>query len=94
MTKATRYTHHLDVLMALITYLALTHQQSRTPPSLAGDLALEADDVAATFAAFPGSSAKARKLTPMASTTTRCTPGTRCVRQRRMGMTLKSVRKF
>lgn len=47
--------------MALITYLALTHQQSRTPPTLAGDLALEAEDVAATFAAFPGIFRKSKK---------------------------------
>jgi hypothetical protein len=48
------YTAHLDTLIALITHLSLTANESRTPPWIAADLALDLGEVRATFGAFPG----------------------------------------
>ncbi len=53
MATPARYSKHLDVLIALVTYLALTSKKSRTAPGLASSLALEENDVRATFEAFP-----------------------------------------
>lgn len=49
-----RYTRYLDVLIALVTYLALTPNKSRTAPNLAIDLSLPLTDVEGTFDQFPG----------------------------------------
>lgn len=49
-----RYSEHLDVMTALVTYLALTARKSRTPRYLAADLSLPEDDVRAVFETFPG----------------------------------------
>lgn len=54
MSDSKRYTDHLDVLLALVTYLALTSKRSRTPGNLARDLALPPDAVASSFENFPG----------------------------------------
>lgn len=48
------YSKHLDVLTALITYLALTDKKSRTPRPLAADLSLPADAVEEVLNTFPG----------------------------------------
>jgi hypothetical protein len=48
-----RYLDHLDILIALATYLALTPRMSRTSPGLASGLSLPEADVRATLDAFP-----------------------------------------
>lgn len=53
MTKP-RYSDHLDTLIALATYLALTPKISRTSPGLAADLSLPEIDVRSTLNGFPG----------------------------------------
>ena len=47
------YSKHIDVLTALITYLALTPKKSRTVQGVAGDLGIEADRVQEAFDSFP-----------------------------------------
>jgi hypothetical protein len=47
------YTGHLDTVLALTTYLALTPKRSRTAVNLADDLSLPRDDVRGAFEAFP-----------------------------------------
>ena len=49
-----RYADHLDTLIALTTYLALTPKISRTAPGLAADLSLAENDVRSTLNGFPG----------------------------------------
>jgi hypothetical protein len=53
-TTTNRYADHIDVLTALITYLALTEKISRTPYFLARDLGLPKLQVSETLAGFPG----------------------------------------
>jgi hypothetical protein len=50
---AALYTGHLDTVLALTTYLALTPRKSRTAANLAADLSLPRDDVRSAFDAFP-----------------------------------------
>jgi hypothetical protein len=49
-----RYSDHLDILIALATYLALTPRMSRTSPGLAEGLSLPEVDVRNTLNGFPG----------------------------------------
>ena len=49
-----RNSKYLDVLTALITYLALTNKESRTPRPLAADLSLPPEVVQEALNAFPG----------------------------------------
>jgi len=55
-----RYSEHLDTLIALATYLALTPRMSRTSPGLAADLSLPESDVRTTLDGFPGVFRKSR----------------------------------
>jgi hypothetical protein len=57
-----RYSDHLDVLVALTTYLALTPWASRTVPGLARDLSLPPEDVRAAVEGFPGVFRRSRNL--------------------------------
>lgn len=50
----TRYSDHLDTLIVLATYLALTPKISRTSQGLATDLSLREHDVQTTLDGFPG----------------------------------------
>jgi|tagenome__1003787_1003787.scaffolds.fasta_scaffold19862841_2 hypothetical protein len=54
MAPRAAYDEHLDVLIGLISYLALTPKKSRTPPNLAADLSLDQQEVRAAFENFPG----------------------------------------
>ena len=55
MSGASRqYDDHLDMLIALITYLGLTRWRSRSPNGLARDLSLDETAVTRTLTAFPG----------------------------------------
>jgi|HubBroStandDraft_2_1064218.scaffolds.fasta_scaffold368765_1 hypothetical protein len=59
-----RYTGHLDTVLALTTYLALTPKRSRTAANLADDLSLPRDDVRSAFEAFPSLFRKSRRPSP------------------------------
>jgi len=48
------YDKHLDNLLALTTYLALTKWRSRTPNALSRDLGLKETSITATLDGFPG----------------------------------------
>jgi hypothetical protein len=48
------YSKYLDILIALMTNLALTNAKSRTVPRLASELAFLESDVRATLEAFTG----------------------------------------
>lgn len=50
----TRYSAHLDTLVALVTNLAMTKWKSRTPTILAKELALDHDEVAYVLQNFKG----------------------------------------
>jgi hypothetical protein len=50
----TRYSDHLDVLTALISYMAFMSYWSRTPENLAEELALRKDEVQAALETFTG----------------------------------------
>ncbi|MFJ7969070.1 hypothetical protein [Streptomyces sp. NPDC096324] len=54
MADRSRYDEHLDLLIALITYMALTRWRSRSPNGLASDLGLLESDVKRTLDEFPG----------------------------------------
>ncbi|MFQ5471422.1 MAG: hypothetical protein ACE5FA_00875 [Dehalococcoidia bacterium] len=54
MSQPASYSDHREVLTALVSYLALTQQKSRTPTGLAMDLGLDKDDVHAALDGFPG----------------------------------------
>ncbi|MET8860724.1 hypothetical protein [Streptomyces sp. NPDC004579] len=54
MADRSRYDEHLDLLIALITYMALTRWRSRSPNGLASDLGLPESDVKRTLDEFPG----------------------------------------
>ncbi len=47
------YTENIDVLMALVTHLALTRRKSRTPANLASDLGFGGSDVERVLNGFP-----------------------------------------
>jgi hypothetical protein len=49
-----KYEKNLDILMALISYLALASWRSRTPDALFRDLGLPKGDIASTLHDFPG----------------------------------------
>lgn len=57
-----RYSDHLDTLIALATYLALTPKISRTSPGPANDLSLPEEDVRTTLNNFPGVFRRSRNL--------------------------------
>ena len=57
-----RYVDHLDTLIALATYLALTPKTSRTCRGLAIDLSLPEDEVRSALTGFPGVFRKSRNL--------------------------------
>lgn len=57
-----RYSDHLDTLIALATYLALTPKISRTSRGLAVDLSLPEDDVRTTLNSFPGVFRRSRNM--------------------------------
>lgn len=61
MTNPKRYADHIDVLTALVTYLALTEKISRTPFFLSRDLGLPQSQVAETLAGFPGIFRRSRR---------------------------------
>ncbi len=61
MRTTNRYADHIDVLTALITYLALTEKISRTPYYLARDLGLAKVQVSDTLAGFPGIFRRSRR---------------------------------
>lgn len=54
MRKTSGYLAHIDVLLALITYFALTGWRSRSPQGLARDLGLEEQRIQDALTAFPG----------------------------------------
>jgi hypothetical protein len=54
MTSKKSYSDHLEVLTALVTYLALTDSKSRTAEPLAANLFLPRDEVQEVLDAFPG----------------------------------------
>jgi hypothetical protein len=56
-----RYSDHLDVLVALATYLALTPKTSRTIPWLAKDLSLPEAAVRTALEGFPGIFRRSRR---------------------------------
>lgn len=58
------YTGHLDTVLALTTYLALTPKKSRTAGNLADDLSLPRDDVRSAFEAFPSLFRKSIRPSP------------------------------
>jgi hypothetical protein len=49
-----RYSDHLDILLALVTYLALTQWRSRSPAALAQDLGLDETEITLVLKGFPG----------------------------------------
>ena len=49
-----RYSDHVDELIALVRFLALTEAASRTPRGLARDLSLDRANVDAVLFGFPG----------------------------------------
>jgi hypothetical protein len=53
-TRSRRYSDHVEVLLALITYLGLTSWRSRTPNGLARDLRLDEGAVTEALELFPG----------------------------------------
>ncbi|MDT5029252.1 MAG: hypothetical protein QOE61_5678 [Micromonosporaceae bacterium] len=53
-TRAGRYNTHLEVLVALVSYLALTGWRSRTPNGLARDLGLDESRITDALVGFPG----------------------------------------
>jgi len=57
-----RYSEHLDVLTALITYMAFTKNKSRTPRPLAMDISLPPEVVEEVLNAFPGIFRKSRNV--------------------------------
>lgn len=59
-----RYAEHLDHLIALTTYLALTPEVSRTPQGLARDLSLREDVARASLEGFPSIFRKSRRTSP------------------------------
>lgn len=54
MKRSEPYSEHLEVLLALITYMGLTGWRSRAPHGLSRDLGLDEAKVAAALARFPG----------------------------------------
>jgi len=54
MTFKKEYTAHLDTIVALVTNLAMTKWQSRTPTILAKELGLDHDEVADVLRNFKG----------------------------------------
>lgn len=54
MSADSRYSDHMETLIALTTYLALTPSKSRTAKNVAMDLSLPEDEVRATLDGFPG----------------------------------------
>lgn len=54
MASRPRYSDHVDLLLALVTYLALTWERARSPHGTARDLGLEEADVEQTLRSFPG----------------------------------------
>jgi hypothetical protein len=64
MDKSGRYSESLDILTALVTYLALTNRKSRTAPGLATDLSLPQAGVEAACAQFPGIFRRSARLSP------------------------------
>jgi hypothetical protein len=65
-TTSDRYYTHLDILLALITYMALTRWRSRSPNGLARDLGLDEAKIVTALDSFPG---LFRKSTELHSTT-------------------------
>lgn len=61
MSQTRRYADHIDVLTALVTYLALTEKISRRPYYLAEDLGLPKPSVVETLEAFPGIFRRSRR---------------------------------
>lgn len=49
-----RYSDHLDMLLALISYLALTQWRSRSPNALATELCLPEEQIVSVLDGFPG----------------------------------------
>jgi hypothetical protein len=58
------YSRHLDNLLALITYLALTRWRSRSPNGLSRDLGLDETAITTTLNGFPGLFRKSRSMYP------------------------------
>lgn len=61
-----RYSDHLDLLLALITYLALTQWRSRSPNALATELCLPEEQIVSVLDGFPGLFRKNPELHPTA----------------------------
>lgn len=49
-----RYTDNQDVLLALVSYLGLTHRKSRTPSTLSKYLGLDKEEIVEVLEGFPG----------------------------------------
>jgi hypothetical protein len=64
MTEPKRYDEQLDILIALITYMALTRWRSRSSNGLAKDLGLSERAIKATLDGFPGIFRKSANLYP------------------------------
>lgn len=63
-TQDRRYSVHLDVLMALITYLALTGWRSRSPRGLSRDLRFDEGAILSALDGFSGLFRKSKDLYP------------------------------
>jgi hypothetical protein len=57
-----RYDDHLDVLLALVTYMALCAWRSRSPNGLARDLGLDERSITSALENFPGLFRKSANL--------------------------------
>ncbi|WP_406270832.1 hypothetical protein OHT93_19585 [Streptomyces sp. NBC_00191] len=64
MAEPSRYDKQLDILIALITYMALTRWRSRSPNGLAKDLGLSEEAVTRTLDEFPGIFRKSANFYP------------------------------
>ncbi len=64
MTRQRRYNDHLDVLLALVTYLGLCAWRSRSPNGLARDLGLDETSITIALNNFPGLFRKSANVHP------------------------------
>jgi len=64
MAKKALYSHHLDTIVALVSYLAITNAKSRTPSRLATDLSLDEKEVQFVLDNFKSLFRKSKKPSP------------------------------
>jgi hypothetical protein len=63
MPQQNKFSDHLDTLVALVTYLAMTRHKSRTPKRLARELSLDPDKVIYVLENFKGLFRKSQRKT-------------------------------